>query len=189
VITTINKRFSDRWMVNGSLTVQTNPQYIDHQVNPTGQEYVDGRSTIARYLFKMAGSYAAPWGINVAANLNYNDGPNRTRTIDGPASAFGGLNANGQPTTLTGATYNSLEFEPRGTTRLDSTALLDLGVHKVISFRGGRNRVKVMADLFNVFNIATIRGYESNNMSETDFLAPDSIVPPRVFRIGAQISF
>jgi hypothetical protein len=60
----------------------------------------------------------------------------------------------------------------------------------MFSFRGGRNRVKVMADIFNVFNIATIRGYESDNLSEADdFLAPDSIVPPRVFRIGAQIYF
>ena len=191
VITTINKRFSDRWMVNGSLTMQTNPQYIDHQVNPTGQEYVDGYSTIARYLLKLNGSYAAPWGINVAANLNYNDGPTRSLRIRGPQNAAGGLNANNQPTRLSGNNqpYQTLRFEPEGTTRLDPTALLDLGIHKVISFRGGRNRVKVMADLFNVFNIATIRGYESNNMSTVDFLAPSSIVPPRVFRIGAQIAF
>jgi hypothetical protein len=132
------------------------------------------------------------WGINVAGNLNWNDGPVRTVVIDGPGSVYGGVNAAGNPTNLTGnaCSCNTLRFEPADATRLDSTTLLDLGIHKMFSFRGGRNRVKVMADIFNVFNIATIRGYESDNLSEADdFLAPDSIVPPRVFRIGAQIYF
>jgi opacity protein-like surface antigen len=191
-VTTVNKRFSDRWMLNGSLTLQTNPPTTNHQVNPTGLEFTNGYSTLARYLFKLNGSYQAMWGINVAGNLNWNDGPIRTVTIDGPGSIYGGVNAAGNPTTLTGnaCSCNTLRFEPADATRLDSTTLLDLGIHKMFSFRGGRNRVKVMADIFNVFNIATIRGYESNNLSDgEDFLAPDSIVPPRVFRIGAQIYF
>ncbi|HYN10217.1 MAG TPA: carboxypeptidase regulatory-like domain-containing protein [Vicinamibacterales bacterium] len=192
-VTTVNKRFSDRWMLNSSLTVQTNPGYTEHQVNPTGLEFQNGVSTLARYLFKLNGSYAAPWGINVAANWNVNDGATRTRTLNGPGSVYGGVNASGAATTLSGnqQPYNTLRIEAADATRLDLINLLDLGVHKVIALRGGKNRVKVMADLFNVFNIATIRGYstDANNLSHASYNAPNSIVPPRVFRIGAQLSF
>jgi hypothetical protein len=193
VITTVNKRFSDRWMLNGSVTVQTNPNYTEHQVNPTGLNFTDGRSTLARYLVKLNGSYAAPWGINVAANLNVNDGANRTLTINGPGSVYGGVNASGAATTLTGnaCSCGTLRIEPAGTTRLEAIKLLDLGVHKVISFRGGRNRVKLMGDVFNVFNINTITGYsdDANNLSHELYNTPNNIVPPRVFRFGAQLSF
>ena len=46
-----------------------------------------------------------------------------------------------------------------------------------------------MFDAFNVFNINTITGYSSNNISSANFIAPTAIVPPRVFRFGAQIAF
>jgi hypothetical protein len=192
-VMTANKRFSDRWMLNGSLTLQDNPDYTRHTTNPTGIEFFNGISTIPQYLVKINGSYAAMWGINIAGNLNYNQGAVRSRRIDGPGSAYGGVNAAGQPTTLSGNSqpYNTLRFEPADAQRQDPTALLDLGIHKVISFRGGRNRIKVMADVFNVFNIGTITGFTTNgnNLSSSSYGAVSSIVPPRVFRVGAQITF
>jgi hypothetical protein len=192
-VMTANKRFSDRWMLNGSLTLQDNPDYTRHTTNPTGLEFTNGVSTIPRYLLKINGSYAAFWGINVAGNLNFNQGAVRSRRISGPGSASGGVNAAGQPTTLSGTNqpYDSLRFERADAQRLDPTGLLDLGVHKVISFRGGRNRVKIMGDVFNVFNISTITGFTTNgnNLSSASYGAVNSIVPPRVFRIGAQVSF
>ena len=191
-VMTANKRFSDRWMLNGSVTLQDNPQYTKHTTNPTGIEYFNGISTIRRYLVKVNGSYAAMWGINIAGNLNFNDGATRDRRINGPVTANGGLTASGTPATaLSGATYDTIRFEAANAERLDATPLLDLGVHKVFSFRGGRNRVKVMADVFNVFNINTITNYTTNgeNLSSTSYNAVSSIVPPRVFRIGAQLTF
>ena len=62
-------------------------------------------------------------------------------------------------------------------------------MQKVINFRGGKNRLKVLFDAFNVFNTNTILSYSSNNRSSASFSAPSSIVPPRVFRIGGSISF
>ena len=59
----------------------------------------------------------------------------------------------------------------------------------MFNFRGGKNRVKLMFDAFNVFNTNTILSYSSNNRSSSSFSSPSSIVPPRVFRIGASISF
>jgi outer membrane receptor protein involved in Fe transport len=73
--------------------------------------------------------------------------------------------------------------------RFDPTNLLDIGLQKSFRFRGGKNRVKLMLDGFNIFNMNTIQGYASNNLSATNVTAPSSIIPPRVFRVGASINF
>jgi hypothetical protein len=185
---TMNKRFSNRWQAGVAVTLQTNPNYQPDFTftNPTGIEFRDGQNTGARYLIKANGSYQLPWGVMLAGNLNINDGASRTLTINGPGNVYGGVNAAGNNTTIS---YGTLEFEKRGTTRLKPTQLLDLGLQKVVNFRGGKNRVKFMVDGFNVFNTNTILSYSSNNKSNASFSSPSSLVPPRVFRVGASISF
>ena len=188
VIPTLNKRFSNRWQMNASATLQTNPSFqpLGSYTNPTGVQFTDGRSTIARYLIKVSGTYALPYGINFSGNLNVIDGANRTVTVNGPATAYGGVNTAGAATSIQ---VGSLTFQPAGSTRLQPTKLLDLGAQKVFTFRGGKNRVKVMFDAFNIFNINTVTSYSSNSLSSANFNAPTAIVPPRVFRIGAQLVF
>jgi hypothetical protein len=188
---TVNKRFSSKWMLNGSVTLQDNPQFFPTGstsfINPTGEEFQDSYSTLARYVFKLSGLYSLPWSLNASANLNINDGANRTVTINGPGNTvYGGVNASGAPTTIS---YTSLEYQPRGTTRFGPTSLLDLGLQKSISFRGGRNRLRLNLDVFNVLNVNTITAYTSNNLSQATYNSPSTIVAPRVFRVGAQISF
>ncbi|MBP6716466.1 MAG: hypothetical protein KA205_06360, partial [Acidobacteria bacterium] len=185
---TMNKRFSNRWQGSVAITLQKSPGYNPAYTftNPTGVEFTDSRSTLARYLIKANGAFQLPWDIMVSGNLNINDGATRTLTINGPGNVYGGVNSAGANTTIT---YNTLNFEPAGTTRFKPTSLLDLGAQKVINFRGGKNRLKLMLDAFNIFNVNTILGYTSNNRSLATFSAPNSIVPPRVFRIGASISF
>ena len=190
MIPTLTKRFSNRWQMNASGTFQTNPSYqpTGSYVTPTGVEFSNGNSTIARYLVKISGTYALPWGIQASGNLNVNDGANRAVVITGPSTAYGGVNANGAATTIGG--LGTLKFQPDGTSRNGATKLLDLGAQKVFSFRGGRNRVKLMFDAFNIFNVNTVTSWVSNNMSSTgNFASPSAIVPPRVFRIGAQVVF
>jgi hypothetical protein len=185
---TMTKRFSNRWQANVAVTIQDNPSYRPDFTftNPTGIEYVDGASTLARYLIKASGAYQLPWDIMLAGNLNINDGANRALTIDGPGQVSSGGKSSGAANTVT---YNTLSFQTAGTTRLKPTQLLDLSAQKVFNFRGGKNRLKLMLDAFNVFNTNTILGYSSNNRSNANFTAPNSIVPPRVFRIGGSISF
>jgi hypothetical protein len=59
---TLNKRYSDKWQLNIALTLQKRNDYLPlgSTVNPTGDELFDGRSTQARYLFKVNGSYDLP---------------------------------------------------------------------------------------------------------------------------------
>jgi hypothetical protein len=62
-------------------------------------------------------------------------------------------------------------------------------VQKIVKFRGGRERLKLTLDGFNMFNVNEIQSYVSNNQSSSGFTQPASIVPPRVFRFGASIQF
>ena len=189
---TLNKRFSNRWQSQIAITVQKEPAYLPNftYTNPTGVEFIDGHTVtnpnLARYLVKVNGAYQLPWDIMVSGNLIVNDGAIRVLTINGPGSVYGGVTSSGAARTIS---YGTLEFEARGTTRLNPTSLLDAGAQKVFNFRGGKNRLKLMLDAFNVFNVNTILGYRSNNRSSALFTAPNTIVPPRVFRIGASISF
>ena len=182
------KRYSDRWQMQTSVTLQTNPGYSPYFTNPTGREFTDGISSGARYLFKMNGAYSLPWGMMASGNLNVNDGANRTLSINGPGTvSLGSFSAGGTAQTIS---YNTLNFQPTGTTRLQPIKLLDLGISKTFALRGGKNRLKVMLDGFNVFNINTVTGFSSGNLSTpTPFGQPTNIVPPRVIRFGAQFSF
>ena len=185
---TLTKRFSNKWQANVGVTLQTNPGYLPDYAytNPTGVQFSDGKSTIARYVVKASAAYQLPLDIMLAANFNWNDGATRILSINGPGSVYGGVTSTGAASTIS---YGTLSFEDNGTTRFKSTELLDLSAQKVFNFRGGKNRVKLMFDAFNVFNTNTITAYSSNNRSSSLFTSPTTIVPPRVFRIGAQINF
>ena len=164
--------------------------------NPTGVEYVDGRNTGARYLFKVNGSYDLPWGVFFSTNFNMNDGANRSMLINGPGAVYGGTTGTityggGNPPN------NTLAFEPAGSTRLERTILWDLGLNKTFTFRGGKNRIKATIDGFNILNASPVLGYFSNNLSSLGSTANpilpkdriDSILPPRVFRAGVTFWF
>jgi len=185
---TLTKRFSNRWQANVAVTLQNNPQYYPNYstTNPTGYEFFDGMTSELKYLIKASGAYQLPWDVMLAGNLNINQGATRFLSINGPGQVYGGVTTTGAANPIT---YTTLSFENDGNTRQKATQLLDLSAQKVINFRGGKNRLKLMLDCFNVFNTNTILSYSSNNRSNAAFTSPSSIVPPRVFRIGGSISF
>ena len=187
VILQANKRFSDKWQMNTSVTVQTNPGYNVYFTNPTGVEFTNAISNLNRYLFKISGAYAVGWGVMLSGNFNMNDGNNRGLSIDGPGTIpLGSVSPAGNAQTIQ---YNTLAFQNTGTTRFDAVKLLDLGLSKTFALRGGKNRLKVMLDGFNVLNVNTITGYNSGNKSTAGFTEPSNIVPPSVWRFGAQFGF
>jgi hypothetical protein len=186
--------------MNMAVTIQTRNDFDPEGsfTNPTGINLSNGRSTLARYLFKLNGSYTLPYEITASANLNINDGGVRTLTISGPGSVFAGFNANGSSTTYSpGGNANAMAFQPAGTTRFEKTSLLDIGIAKTFSFNGGRQRVKVNLDGFNILNSSPVLGYSSNNISSAGTASnpiPPSqristVLPPRVFRVGTTFWF
>jgi hypothetical protein len=183
---TMNKRFSHRWQGAVGWTIQDNPNYFPYGsttfINPTGYEFRNGVSTIAKYLFKAQGSYTLKGDVNVSGNFNYNNGATRTLSINGPGAVPGGTTGN--------LTYNTLEFTARDDYRFDPAALLDLNVSKRIKFRGGKNIVQVGMDIFNVLNDNTIQSYSASNQSiPATYNSPTSLVPPRVFRFDLKVNF
>jgi hypothetical protein len=200
---TANKRFSQRWQMSAGITLQKVPQYFPKNTptftNPTGYEFRQGNEPTGQtgvgWLVKANGAYQFGWDITAAANFNAVQGQQRVMTINGPGPVYGGISSTGAATTINVPTppqnaANTLEFQPRDTTRFDTTKLLDLSVQKSIRFNGGKNRVKLAFDAFNVFNIDTITSFASNNLSlVTNVVAPSAIVPPRIFRVGASVQF
>lgn len=155
-------------------------------INPTSIEFYDGVSTDSTYVFKAQGSYTFPWDVTASANLNVNQGAARIEVIDGPGSVYGGVNSSGGSTTISCST---LQFQRRDKSRFDATRLLDVGVQQSFRFRGGRDRLKLMLDGFNLFNVNTVTAYSSDNRSLGTFTSPRTIIPRRVFRVGASITF
>jgi hypothetical protein len=79
----------------------------------------------------------------------------------------------------------SLVVEPRGTTRLPSVNIIDLGVRKILTL--GRFRAEPVMDVFNVMNVNPIQ-------SRTTQLGPTygraaAIMRGRLFRLGVNVNF
>jgi hypothetical protein len=192
---TATKRYSQRWQMQVAVTLQKSPTYYPEgstttfavaAFNPTGREFQHGFNTDREWVFKANGAYTFPWDITAAANLNVNQGINRTLEIDGPGSVAVVLTHRGRRAP---SRRHARKFQPRGSTRLEPLKILDLSAQKTFTFQGGKRRIKLMFDAFNVYNVNTVTDWVSDNRSNTTFTAPNTIVPPRVFRVGAQIGF
>jgi hypothetical protein len=191
VTASVEKRLSMKWQMLSSLTWNDQKSFAPTGAfstsgstagDPTGVVFTNGRTSgTGRYTFKVLGSVQVPFGIQAAANFNLQDGAVRTRTINGPGSVYGGTSGTISRTTLT--------FEPLGTTRLKPIKLLDVSLSKVLSIPGGRQKVTLMLDCFNAFNVNTIRTYTSNNISLASSNNVSTIVAPRVFRAGVRFTF
>jgi hypothetical protein len=188
---TATKRYSNHWQAAVAVTIQNNPQffpaysatYFGSGTTPTGIEYTNGISTISKYVTKLQGSYTFKWDIAASVNFNWNQGATRTISINGPGQVYGG-------TTGQSISYSTLQVYPSNHTRFDDLKILDAGVQKTFRFRGGKNRIKLMLDGFNLTNNNAITGYNSGNLSDApNYAAPSQIVPPRIFRVGATFNF
>ena len=175
----MNKRFSNRWQMNGSLTVQDNPQYTPldlawrSRTSPIRPAWSSPTASARwrRYLFKLNGSYALPWDINASGNLNINDGDtadhhrSRVRATSTVASTPAARRRR--------SAYNTLTFQAAEHERFDAVKLLDLGFQKTFTFNGGKNRLKLILDVFNMFNINTITGYSQQQAQQLELQRAD----------------
>jgi hypothetical protein len=188
---TVTKRFSDRWMMNGAVTLQrTVTNNLDCTTlsngrpvwDCTGREQLEGRSRGTEYIVKLNGMYALPMGVNASANLQIQQGQNRNITFDGPPSGF---RSEGVGDTL--GAINLVAY-PYGTEREPLVHLLDAQVTKVFDMRGGRNRLNLIFSVFNVLNANTVRAF-NNDLNSSNFDTVTGILAPRVARIQASITF
>jgi hypothetical protein len=201
-----NKRLSNRWMLNGSFTLQTEKVHFGKKgyLNPTNIWALDGREyaqymgggsgkvsqyVFSRWLFKLSGLYQLPWDINVSFTFNAREGHvlrERVRIVD--------YNA---PNPLERSIW--VYLTPFGTHRLPTFWNLNLRFEKVVRC-GETGRIYIMADIFNLFNQSIVnRRYQMDHgtyyvhsgafvQSATDGLI-NELLNPRVVRLGVRFEF
>jgi len=196
----INKRLSNKWQGNLSYTYNNNKDFNpigsygtsgSQPGNPNGIEFSNGISSSSpSWNIKAYGSLELPWGLLAGTNMQFQEGNVRNYSVTGPGTVASGRAGNPNST----VSYNTLSFEKIGLHHYPTIKLVDVNVRKTLKF--GREELTLTLDCFNLFNINTIRGYSSSNISNNgvggasnSFNQITSIVPPRVFRIDARFSF
>jgi hypothetical protein len=186
---TANKRFSQRWQMVAGFTTGKNTgginaaggQSATADLNdPNIAAYANGIvGTDSLYAFRLSGSYRAPYDIQVAGTLVSNTGYPfmSTYAVTRALAASAG-------TTLTRASQ-TIFLSDRGDERYPAVTLIDLRISRI--FRFGQRRIEPTFDIFNLGNASTIVG-TTLGVGST-YMVPNSIVSPRIMKIGFNISF
>jgi carboxypeptidase family protein len=182
---TLTKRMSNRWSLVTSYYYNWDRDRGRPQ-NPNDERFND--NTVTNYNFKMFGTYQAAHGIVATPSLRFQSGAALSR----------GVQANGQSGQNITGTYQA---ERTGTYRSDNVTVFDVHVEK--RFRFGQRSFAPFLDAFNINNTnAANIGSQTTTVGRTlvtlndgtqtrvqAFLRPTSIVPPRIFRVGAKLLF
>ncbi len=176
----LQKRYADRWMMNASLALNSAKNYFgDSETafgDPTNIAFQEGQDALAqnaRWVAKLNGMYALPYGVNVSGVFNARDGFPFNPTVQSAlrAGALGRANVN---------------VDPFGTQRYDNFYQLDLGLEK--SFQVRRVRLSAQADVFNVLNENVVLARVANYSATTAGNVTE-ILAPRVIRFGLRVRF
>ena len=206
-----NKRLSNKWMLNGSFTLQNQAAIYGEgsYLSPTNIWAFNNRPyaplvggaagkinqyTWSRWLFKAGGLYQLPYGFNVSFQFNAREGwliretfTFRNMTIPNPASRS-----------------HTLDMSPFASDRMPLFYNLSFRLEKEIR-AGDFGRIYIMADVFNALNSSVEnRRYQKYHGTYTwygdddpaNIWSPDplyyqlnEILNPRVFRLGVRFQF
>lgn len=186
---TLTKRMSNRWSLVTSFYYNwdRDARYVQ---NPNQERFSD--ETVTNWNYKIFGTYQAPWGIVATGSIRHQSGNPISRDV-----ALSGQP--GQNITATGA--NSYEAEQNGTYRTDNVTVFDAKVERRFRFSG--RTISAFVDAFNIANTnaadigqqssivgrPTVTLADGSRVLVQGFLRPTSVVPPRIFRFGARLSF
>jgi hypothetical protein len=202
----VTKRLADRWFLNASVTIQDQRYHLrGSSIDPTNVWAIDGQPygdwggsaygkvpmlMFSRWLAKVSAIYQLPWGFDVAATLHAREGWAIPHTI---------TLAYANPENWPGLYRSNLVYlQPA--TKDHLPALKDLNFRIERSFGLGEGRMVLMADVFNVFNSATVTraydAYDGTYYVDTETFVPDpynrafnAILNPRVWRFGVRFEF
>jgi hypothetical protein len=200
------KRLSNRWMLNGSFTYQSQENFwgADYPIDPTNQWALDGQPfaysiggasgkvsmpVFSRWMVKAQGLYQLPYDFNISFTFNAREGHIIVEEI--------GLVDYTSPNPISYS--NTMYTQPFGTNRLETFWNLNLRLEKILRI-GDTGRIYLMVDAFNVFNNNILnrqRGvnpgtiylnsgaFSSNSRSGE----PNEVLNPRIFRFGVRFQF
>jgi hypothetical protein len=200
----LNKRFSNKWMLNASVTFQTQKEHWgatgvydkSNQWANDGVSYSGG--SFARWMVKISGLYQLPYGFNVSGFFTAREGFKEDETFSFRNRFYA------DPTYNRYDRNQTIYIQKDNGIVLPTFAKLDLRVEKMIRV-GDRGRAYIMVDAFNVFNSATILDKTASSWgnyyfygpthSRTGFV-PDShpneitdILSPFIVRFGVRFEF
>jgi len=204
-----NKRLSNKWMLNGSLTWQHQAEHYGEgsYFHDTNLWAIDGRAyapliggasgkinqyTYSRWMVKAGGLYQLPYDFNVSFTFLAREGWPLIEQISYTDYRLPNTRSRG---------YTSY-IHPFGEFRLNTFYRFDLRLEKVINL-GDTGRIYLMADLFNVFNAklenrryqrtwGRIYHYTDDTFSFTRTATAytlNEILNPRVLRLGVRFQF
>lgn len=192
---TLNKRFSNRWMMmasyvyahsRGTVGTDFNDSWTgtSYYNNPNAHINWEGDLGLERkHQIKIQGLWQGPWGINISGYYRYLDGTRWARVI---RSIDLGLS-------LPQGTV-SIWAEPRGSRKLPPLEIFDLRVEKTFNLKG--TKLGLFADVFNVLNANTATDVWTESSRSTTvagkkvyFGQTTSIMDPRIARIGIRFQF
>jgi outer membrane receptor protein involved in Fe transport len=130
----------------------------------------DGQIKYTDWSLKLNGTWQAPMGLKISPMLRYQAGQNYGRTFSATMN-FGTVR---------------IPAEPINANRQRDIAVTDIRIEKPVSVGGGV-KIGPFLDVYNIFN----QNPEQNITwaSGSSYLRPTAIVPPRVARIGAKVSW
>ena len=143
----INKRLANRWMFSGSASFGRNEgdTFAGSDLNNPNFQFRTGAVSMdVPWMIKASAIYEAPYGIMMAGNLQSYAGSPESTTVQVSSNTI----------TLT-QVNQSIQVEPRGTTRTPALTLVDLNFRKV--FRSGDRSFEPVFEIHNMMNVATIQ--------------------------------
>ena len=178
----LNRRFSGRWMLMGSVAYTWSTMV--HEEDGTGSRAFqyrpydlmwgdNGRETSTLWNYKVVGRYLLPLGVGLSGSWKVQSGFNFARTISVAMPVEGN---------------RTIRVEPVTSNRYPSVAILDFRVDK--SFALGRlGRVTPTLDIFNLMNSGVPTTVRRTNTATAPFQEVTAILNPRVIRVGFRYSF
>ena len=177
-----NKRFTNRWSLFATLSwtrsydnantyfgqrVRANNLVLtpNDKINTAG-----GRYRFSTYTMKFHGTYKAPFEMKVTPVVRVQSGQPIARVF---------------VATFNYGTANVIA-EPIGTRQQDNIVIFDMRGERTFTL-SPRLKVSGIVDVFNLFNSNAEQNTSYN--SGTSFLRPLNIIPPRILRIGARLTF
>lgn len=190
---TINKRLSQRFLAVGSfywthttssINSVSSSGGITNGIATNPDQLINNGQSYSQWVSHIDGSYDGPWGIRISPVLRMQKGAPLT-----PAYGVTGLNI--------GTTY--IPLSPTGTFYTPDLYVFDTRFEKYLKFHE-RYRLGLFFDLFNIFNsnsanaesaLVAVGHANVNGQSfpYERFGSPTTILPPRIFRLGARFSF
>jgi hypothetical protein len=131
------------------------------------------------------GSYTIPKiDVQVAGTIRSDQGAPLRAIFNAPVALVSA--ALGRPAAVAGTTV-PIDLVAPGDVWGDRVNEVDLRVAKILKF--GRTRTNVGVDMFNLINSSAVLTYNQTYAVNGPWLAPQSIITPRFFKVSAQIDF